>query len=65
MTSFTHDELMAAMKSEEMRRLYIKLAAETLRADQGWQRYELANRAHQVTLAQLEQANIALAAAKH
>lgn len=37
-------ELAIAEKDAEILRLHVKLAGETLRADQGWDRYEAANR---------------------
>lgn len=37
----------------EIKRLHIKLAGETLRADQGWQRYEAANQSRKNLEAQL------------
>lgn len=35
---------------DEIKRLHLKLAGETLRADQGWERYEAANRSHMACL---------------
>jgi hypothetical protein len=36
---------------KETKFLHIKLAGETLRADQGWERYEYANKSHMAAIA--------------
>lgn len=40
-----HGRVLLAKADEEIKALHAKLAGETLRADQGWQRYEVANTA--------------------
>jgi hypothetical protein len=45
MMNLSDEELLESVRDERIRQLHRELAAERLRADEGWCRYEAANRA--------------------
>ena len=57
MSELTPEQVAQALDNEEILRLHRQLAGEKLRADDGWARYEAANRLHNATERQLEEAN--------